>query len=126
MFFSVYTNEGDNAKRSNAQKYYLPKGISKNYNVIINGKKFYDQVIDSDIKGYEQIRKMTTGQGEDCSTGCLLDYEITTGQGEHCATGCLLDYDYTKNHYRCIAVDLSRQKELDADPKTIQQIEFIG
>ena len=31
-----------------------------------------------------------------------------------------------KNHYRLIAVDLSRQKELDADPKTIQQIEFVG
>ena len=108
MFVLVYTNEGDNAKRFNVQKYYLPKGIIKYYNGIINEKKIYDQVIDSDIKGYEQIRKMTTGQGEDCSTGYLLDY------------------DYTKNHYRCIAVDLSRQKELDADPKTIQQIEFIG
>ena len=41
-------------------------------------------------------------------------------------TGWLLDYDYIKNHYRLIAVDLSRQKELDADPKAIQQIEFLG
>ena len=38
----------------------------------------------------------------------------------------LLDYYYMKNHYRLIAVDLSRQKELDADPKSIQQIEFVG
>ena len=38
----------------------------------------------------------------------------------------MLDYDYIKNHYRLIAVDLSRQKELDADPKAIQQIEFVG
>ena len=37
-----------------------------------------------------------------------------------------LDYYYMKNHYRLIAVDLSRQKELDADPKSIQQIEFVG
>ena len=38
----------------------------------------------------------------------------------------MLDYDYIKNHYKLIAVDLSRQKELDADPKVIQQIEFVG
>ena len=71
-------------------------------------KKFYDQAIDSDIKWYKEIRKLTTGQGEDYTTGCLLDY------------------DYIKNHYRLIAVDLSRQKELDADPKAIQQIKFVG
>ena len=41
-------------------------------------------------------------------------------------TGCLLDNDYIKNYYRLIAVDLSRKKELDADPKAIQQIEFVG
>ena len=63
--------------------------------------------IDSDTKRYEEIRKLTTGQGEDYTTGCLLDY------------------DYIKNHYRLIAVDLSRQKELDADPKAIQEIEFV-
>ena len=38
----------------------------------------------------------------------------------------MLDYDYIKNHYKLIAVALSRQKELDADPKVIQQIEFVG
>ena len=76
--------------------------------MIINGKNFYDQAIDSDIKRYKEIRKLTTGQGEDYTTGCLLDYE------------------YVKNHYRLMAVDLNRQKELDADPKAIQQIEFVG
>ena len=75
--------------------------------MIISGKKFYDQPIDSDIKRYEEIRKLITGQGEDYTTECLLDYE------------------YIKNHYRLIAVDLSRQKELDPDPKAIQQIEFV-
>ena len=39
--------------------------------------------------------------------------------------GCLLDYDF-KNHYRLIAVDLSRQKELDAHTKAIQEVEFVG
>ena len=91
----------------NGKKYYLPKDI-KNYNTIVNEENFYDQPIDSDKKRYEGIIKITTGQGEDYTTGCLLDYE------------------YIKSHYKLIAVDLRRQKELDADPKTIQQIEFVG
>ena len=78
-----------------------------NYNIIINGKNFYDQPIDSDIKLYEEIRKLSTGQGEDYTTRYLLDYE------------------YVKKNYRLIAVDLSRQKKLDADPKAIQQIELV-
>ena len=98
----------DDIKRFKIQRYYLPKGIIKNYNVIINGKNFYDQAIDSDIKRHEEIKKLTTGQGEDYTTGYLLDY------------------GYIKNYYRLIAIDLSRQKELIADPKAIQQIEFVG
>ena len=39
------------------------KGIIKNYIVVINGRKFYDQCINSDIKSYEEIRKLTTGPG---------------------------------------------------------------
>ena len=76
--------------------------------MIINGKKNYEQLSDWDIKWYEEIRKLTTGQGEDYTTGRLLDY------------------DYIKNHYRLIAVNLSKQKELDADPKAIKQIEIAG
>ena len=49
-------------------KDYLPKGVINNYNVIINGKKFLWLNNYSDIKQYEEIRKLTTGQGEDCST----------------------------------------------------------
>ena len=64
------------------------------------------QTVDSDIKRYEKT-KLATGQSEDYTTGCLLNYE------------------YIKNHYRLIAVDLSRQNELDADPKVIQEIEFV-
>ena len=71
-------------------------------------KNFYDQPIDLDIKRYEEIRKLTTGQGEDYTTGYLLHYE------------------YVKKHYRLIDVDLNRQKELDADLKAIPQIEFVG
>ena len=42
LFVLVYANEGNNAKKSNAQKYHLPNVINKNYNVIINGKNVYD------------------------------------------------------------------------------------
>ena len=52
--------------------------------------------------------------------------KLTKRQGEDYTTGRLLDYDYVKNYYRLIPVDLSRQKRLDADPKAIQQIEFVG
>ena len=46
------------------------------------------------------------------------------GKGEDYTTGSLLDYDYFKKYYKSIAADLSKQKELDADPRAIQQIEF--
>ena len=66
--------------------------IMKNYNIIIDGKNFYDHSIHSDIQRYKEIRKLSTGQGEDCSTGRLFDYK------------------YIKSHYRLIAANLSRQK----------------
>ena len=69
-------------------------------------KKFFYQVIDSGIKRKKEIRKLTTEQVQDYTTGCLLDYD-----------------DHIKNHYGLIAVDLSRQKELyDLHLKAIQQI----
>ena len=68
-------------------------------------KTFYDPL--EPLSPWPTIRKLTTGQGGGYTTGCLLDYE------------------YIKNHYKLIAVDLSIQKELDADPKPIQQIEFF-
>ena len=86
------------------------KDIIKNYNIIIiiiiiiTGNNFFEQPIDSDVKWYEEIRLLTRGQGEDYTTECLLDYE------------------YLKHHYRLITVDLSRHKELDANPKAILQI----
>ena len=47
-----------------------------------------------------------------------------TGQGDYYTTGCLLNYQYFKKNYKLVAVDLTKQKELDADPRAIQQIEF--
>ena len=70
-------------------------------------KNFFDQPISNMIKTYENIRK------------------ITIGQGDNLTTGCLLDYTYFKK-YKMIAVDLSRQQVLHADPKAIQQINFTA
>ena len=77
--------------------------MSKNdYNVMIDGKNFFHQPINSDLKTYENIRKIVTGQGDDY------------------ATGCLLDYFYFKDYYKMIAIDLSKQQFLDGDPRAIQ------
>ena len=46
----IYLNQNDYATRFNAKRYYLPKGIFKNYNIIVNGKNFYEQWNDSDVK----------------------------------------------------------------------------
>ena len=78
----------------------------KDYNVMMDGKKFFDQPINSDLKTYENIRK------------------IATAQGDNYTTGCLLDYSYFKDHYNIIAIDLSKKQVLDADPRGIQQIDF--
>ena len=110
LFVLAYLNIGNDVKRFKTRIYYLPKGIIKYYNTILIWKIFYDEPIDSDIKQYKKIRKLTTGQGE--------DYTNHT-------TGCLLDYDYIKNHYRLITVELCRQEQLDADHEAIQQIEFV-
>ena len=67
---------------------------------------FFDQPINSDLQTYENIRRIATGQGDDYTTGCLLDYS------------------YFKENYKMIAIDLSKQQALDADPRAIQQINF--
>ena len=62
----------NDSKRFKTQRYYLPKRIIDNYNIIINKKNLYDQAIDSYIKQYEEIKKLTTEQVEDYTTGYLL------------------------------------------------------
>ena len=75
---------------------------------MIDGKNVFDQPINNMTKTYENIRKITTGQGDDYTTGFLLDYP------------------YFKNHCNMIAIDLSKQQALDADPRAIQQINFTA
>ena len=52
--------------------------------------------------------------------------KIKAGQGDDYTTGCLLEYNYFKKYYKMIAISLSKQQALDADPKAIQQINFTG
>ena len=75
MFVLIHSTQDVNGKIFKAGRYYLPKGIFKNYNVITNGKSFDNEPFDSAIKRCEEVRNLTTGQGEHCTTGVLLDYE---------------------------------------------------
>ena len=70
LFVLSFENEGDRTSHSN---YYLPKVEIQDCSVMIDGKNFFDQPINSDLKTYENIRKINTGQGDDYSTGSLLD-----------------------------------------------------
>ena len=77
MFVLVYSSAANGAKSYSTKKYYIPKSISKKFHdVITTGKNFYDQPIDSDIKWHDEIRKLTTRQGEDYTSEYLLDLWI--------------------------------------------------
>ena len=97
--------ENDNHRTSD-ERYYLSTVEIKDYNMVINGANFFDQPIKNNKITYDNIRKIATGQGDDYTTGCLLDYP------------------YFRDTYKIIAVDLSIQQALDADPRAIQQINF--
>ena len=71
-------------------------------------RNFYGQPFNDLIKQYNEIREISTGQGDDYTTGCLLDFS------------------YFEKNYRLIVVDLSKQKALDADSRAIKQIIFTG
>ena len=74
---------------------------------MIDGQNVFDQTVKSNLITYDNIRK------------------ITIGQGDYYTTGCLLDYNYFNNYYKMIAIDLSKQQALDVDPKAIQKINFV-
>ena len=56
------------------KKYVLPRVKIENYNMEIDGRNFYDQPINDSIKQYDEIRKVSTGQGDEYTTVCLLDF----------------------------------------------------
>ena len=107
LFVLAYLNDATSTANS-YRKYFLPRIKIENFNIEINSRNFYDQPINDSIKQYIEIRKISTGEGDDYTTDCLLDFS-----------------SFEKN-YRLIAADLSKQKVLDADSREIQQIIFIG
>ena len=92
--------------RSSYRRYYFAPVEIKNYNVVIDGRKFFDQLVKNNLTVYNNIWKIKTGQGDNYTTGCLLDYNC---------------FD---NYYKMIAIDLSKQQAYDANLKAIQQINF--
>ena len=84
LFVLVFENDD---QRISNKRYYIPNVEIKGYNVMIDGKNFFDPPVKNDKVTYENIRK------------------IATGQGDYYTTGCLLDYVYFKKYYKIIAVD---------------------
>ena len=89
LFVLPYDNTAGNDQVSidSYKKYFLPRVKIENYNIEIDGRNFYDQPINDSIKQYDEIRKISTGQGDDYTTGCLLDFA------------------YFEKNYRLIAAD---------------------
>ena len=105
LFVLAFENDDD---RTNFDEYYLPTVEIKDYNIMINVENLFDQPIKNNKVTYENIRKIATGQGDDYTTGCLLDYP------------------YFTDTYKMIAVDLRKEQALDADPRAIQEINFTA
>ena len=110
LFAAAY--ETDDIERNanteeSRRRYCLPRAEIKDYNVLIDGRNFYDQNINSSIVRYNELLKLTIGRSEDHSTECLLDYDCY-----------IVDFNI-------VGIDLSHQAVLDSDPKINQQIEFV-
>ena len=102
----AYNSANGQSTRNGQRKYYLPRIYLNKYNVIIDGRNFCDNPIESNTEKYRELKEVMIGKGEDYTTASLLDF------------------NHFDKRYKLVAVDLSKQKELDADPRAIQQIEF--
>ena len=96
LFVLAYASGNNVTNENSCRKYFLPRLKIKNYNIETDGRNFYGQSINDLIKQYDEIRKISTRQGKDYTTGCLLDFS------------------YFEKNYRLIAADLSKQKALRA------------
>ena len=105
LFVLAFEND---TQRTSAKSYYFPNVELNVYNVMINGENVFDQAVKNNKVTYEIIRKIATGQEDDYTTGCLLDYP------------------YFKDINKMIAVDLNKQQALDANPRANQQINFTA
>ena len=90
------------------RQYYATTVEIQDFNVMIDARTFLNQPIKIDLKTYDHIRKIATGEGDDYRTGRLPDYL------------------YFKSSYVLIAIDLSKQQKLDSGPKAKQENNFTG
>ena len=102
LFVLSFPRNNNTDSRYSYSNYYVPKVKINDFNVLIDGKSFFDLSVKNDEEAYEKIIDMSNNS----------DY----------TTGNLLDFAYYKKHYKLIATDLSKQTKLK-DP---QQINFIG
>ena len=72
-FVATVANPDEKAGIKDNRKYFLSRGEIENYKVLTDGRNVYDQTINDLIKQYDEARKISTGQGDDYTTGCLLD-----------------------------------------------------
>ena len=96
-----------NGGRTSYTRSYLPLVEVRYYNVVIDRRNFFNKPVKNNLT-YDNIQKITIGHQDDDKSGSLLDY------------------NYFNNYYKRIAIDLSKQQALDADPKPIQQINFTA
>ena len=89
VFILSFENEDD---RKLHIRCYLPKVEIKNSNLTIDGKNLFDQSVKSDMRTYDILQKIVAGQGDDYTTGFLLDY------------------NYFKSHHKIIATDIGKQQ----------------
>ena len=110
LFVLAYNSTAGNNQVSidSFKKYFLLRVKIENYNTEIDGRNFYDQPINDAINQYDEVRKVSTGQGDDYTTGSLLNFA------------------YFEKKSRLMAADLIKQKALDADSRAIQQMTFSG
>ena len=100
LFVMAYNRANCQPTRNGQRKYYLPRIDLEKYNVIIDGRNFYDNPIESDIEKYRGLEKVMIGKGEDNTTGSLFDF------------------NYFNKHYKLVAVDLSKQKRIRCRSKS--------
>ena len=92
----------NNSGRASYSRYYVPQKKINDCNVMIGGQNFFDQAVTTNLRTNDNT------------------WKIATGEGDVYTTGCLLDYLYFKTYYKMIAIDLSKQQELDANPIAIK------
>ena len=106
LFVLPYGSGNNITDENSYRRYFLPRIKVTNYNIEIDGRNFYDQPVNDSIKQYDEVRKISTGKGDDYIAGCLSDFP------------------YFERNYKIIDADLSKKKALDADSRAIQQIIF--